>query len=472
MQLYNSLSHTKEEFVPNTPGKVSLYTCGPTVYHYAHIGNLRTYLMEDILDRYLRYCGYDVTRVMNITDVGHLTSDADTGEDKMLKGAKREHKSVMEIAKFYTDCFFSDCEKLKIRRPEVIQPATGCIDDFIRVITTLLEKGYAYLAGGNVYFDTSKLKQYYVFHNFEEEDLAVGVREGVEEDGNKRNKADFVLWFTKSKFDDQELKWESPWGLGYPGWHIECSCISMKYLGERLDIHCGGIDNAFPHHTNEIAQSEAYLGHKWCNYWFHVLHLNTNSGKMSKSSGEFLTLSLLEQKGYDPMVYRFFCLQSHYRKSLVFSYENLDNAKIAYKKLIAKISSLKEDGEVDPAVFAAQKENFLRAMDNDLNTSLAVTALYDALKAPANDATKLALIREYDKVLCLGLTDPVAQAAPDQPAADDAFVREIEEQIAARKAAKAAKNYAEADRIRAELAARGVTLIDTKEGTTFRIEES
>ena len=472
MKLYNTLTKQIEEFIPYEAGKVKMYTCGPTVYHYAHIGNLRTYLMEDVLDRYLRFCGYEVTRVMNITDVGHLTSDADTGEDKMLKGAKREHKTVMEIAKFYTNCFFSDCEKLKIRRPEIVQPATGCIEDFIRVISSLLEKGYAYLAGGNVYFDTSKLKQYYVFHNFEEEDLAVGVREGVEEDGNKRNKADFVLWFTKSKFDDQELKWESPWGLGYPGWHIECSCISMKYLGERLDIHCGGIDNAFPHHTNEIAQSEAYLGHKWCNYWFHVLHLNTNSGKMSKSSGEFLTLSLLEQKGYDPMVYRFFCLQSHYRKSLVFSYENLDNAKTAYQKLVAKIAALKEDGEVDPAVFAAQKENFLRAMDNDLNTSLAVTALYDALKAPANDATKLALIREYDKVLCLGLTDLKAQAAPAEPAADDAFVREIEEQIAARKAAKAAKNYAEADRIRAELAARGVTLIDTKEGTTFRIEES
>ncbi len=470
MQLYNSLSHSKEEFVPNQPGKVSMYTCGPTVYHYAHIGNLRTYLMEDILDRYLRYSGYDVTRVMNITDVGHLSSDADTGEDKMLKGAKREHKTVMEIAKFYTDCFFSDCEKLHIRRPEVVQPATGCIDDFIKVISALLEKGYAYLAGGNVYFDTSKLKQYYVFHNFEEEDLAVGVREGVEEDGNKRNKADFVLWFTKSKFDDQELKWESPWGVGYPGWHIECSCISMKYLGERLDIHCGGIDNAFPHHTNEIAQSEAYIGHKWCNYWFHVLHLNTTSGKMSKSSGEFLTLSLLEQKGYDPMVYRFFCLQSHYRKSLVFSYENLDNAKIAYKKLIAKIAALKEDGPIDDAVFAAQKEKFLQAMDNDLNTALAVTALYDALKISANDATKLALIREYDKVLCLGLTDAAESSTPEVPAANDALIREIEEQINARKAAKAAKNYAEADRIRAELAARGITLIDTKEGTTFRIE--
>ncbi|MBO4308698.1 MAG: cysteine--tRNA ligase [Clostridia bacterium] len=476
MQLYNSLTHTKEEFVPNEAGKVGMYTCGPTVYHYAHIGNLRTYMMEDILDRYLRYIGYDVTRVMNITDVGHLSSDADTGEDKMLKGARREHKSVMEIAKFYTDRFFDDCRKLNIRRPEVVQPATGCIDDFIKVISSLIEKGYAYLSGGNVYFDTSKLKQYYVFHNFEEEDLAVGVREGVEEDGNKRNKADFVLWFTKSKFDDQELKWDSPWGVGYPGWHIECSCISMKYLGGKLDIHCGGIDNAFPHHTNEIAQSEAYLGHKWCNYWFHVLHLNTATGKMSKSSGEFLTLSLLEEKGYDPMVYRFFCLQSHYRKSLVFSYENLDNAKTAYAKLLAKIAQLKDDGEIDQTVFEAQKANFVKALDNDLNTSLAVTAVYDVLKAPANDATKLALLREFDVVLQLDLIEGAKALRSEQTvptsAPDSDLAREIEEQIAARRAAKAAKNYAEADRIRNELAARGVTLIDTKDGTTYRIEQS
>ena len=317
MILYNSLSHKREEFVPNVPGKVSIYTCGPTVYHYAHIGNLRTYIMEDVLEKYLRYAGYDVTRVMNITDVGHLTSDADEGEDKMLKGAKREHKTVMEIAQYYTDAFFADCKKLNIRTPDIVQPATGCIKEFIDLVQGLLDKGYAYEAGGNIYFDTAKLDKYYVFNDFSEEDLAEGVREGVEKDENKRNKADFVLWFTKSKFDDQELKWESPWGVGYPGWHIECSGISMKYLGEYLDIHCGGIDNAFPHHTNEIAQSEAYVGHKWCNYWFHVLHLNTDSGKMSKSSGEFLTVSLLESKGYDPLAYRLFCLQSHYRKSLV-----------------------------------------------------------------------------------------------------------------------------------------------------------
>lgn len=473
MLLYNSLSHEKEEFVPHTPGHVTMYTCGPTVYHYAHIGNLRTYIMEDILDRYLRYLGYDVKRVMNITDVGHLTSDADAGEDKMLTGAKREHKTVMEIAKFYTDAFFADCEKLRIRTPDVVQPATGCIDDFIRVISSLIEKGYAYVSGGNVYFDTSKLDKYYVFHGFREEDLAVGVRDGVEADANKRNQADFALWFTKSKFDSQELKWDSPWGVGYPGWHIECSCISMKYLGEYLDIHCGGIDNAFPHHTNEIAQSEAYLGHPWCKYWFHVLHLNTANGKMSKSKGEFLTVSLLEGKGYSPLAYRFFCLGSHYRKSLVFTYENLDNAATAYRKLMAKIAALTPgEGEtVDEAGAEPLRAAFRAALDNDLNTSLAVTVLYDVLKSPLNAATKRALLGEFDTVLALGLLDaPVPEAeTPAAPAADGMTAAEIEAAIAARAAAKKNKNYAEADRIRAELAARGVTLIDTKEGTTYTV---
>ena len=479
MLIYNSLSRKREEFIPNVEGKVNMYTCGPTVYHFAHIGNLRSYIMEDILEKYLRYSGYDVKRVMNITDVGHLTSDADEGEDKMLKGAKREHKSVMEIAKFYTDAFFADCAKLNIKTPDVVAPATSCIDSFIEVITSLIEKGYAYEAGGNIYFDTSKLKQYYVFNDFKEDDLAVGVREGVEEDTNKKNKADFVLWFTKSKFDDQELKWDSPWGVGYPGWHIECSCISMKNLGEYLDIHCGGIDNAFPHHTNEIAQSEAYIGHKWCNYWFHVHHLNTNSGKMSKSSGEFLTVSLLEQKGYDPLVYRMFCLQSHYRKSLVFSYENLDNTVIAYNKLTARIAALleqKDQSGVDEAAAEALRQGFKNALDNDLNTSLAITALYDLLKSGTNAATKLTLIAEYDTVLGLGLIAAAEkqlkakaeQAQAESVPSDDPFIAEIEDMIRQRKEAKAAKNYALADSIRQTLAERGVTLIDTPQGTTYK----
>ena len=473
MFLYNSLSHLKEEFIPNEPGKVKLYTCGPTVYHYAHIGNLRTYIMEDILEKYLRYSGLDVLRVMNITDVGHLASDADTGEDKMLKGAQRENKTVMEIAKFYTDAFFDDCAKLNIKTPDVVQPATGCIDEFIRVIEKLLEDGYAYRAGENIYFDTSKLKKYYVFQDFKEEDLAVGVRDDVEADDNKRNKADFVLWFTKSKFENQALKWDSPWGVGYPGWHIECSCISMKYCGEKLDIHCGGIDNAFPHHTNEIAQSEAYLGHKWCNYWFHVHHLNDQSGKMSKSKGEFLTVSLLQQKGYDPLAYRLFCLQSHYRKTLVFSFDNLDNASQTYRKLIDRIAALNPDdpAEYDTEGAAALEAKFKAALDNDLNTSLAVTVLYDVLKADINDKTKLALIGQFDQVLCLDLLAKAAAARNSQAASEQAAQGEDDPEISrlieARQQARKEKNWAEADRIRDELAAMGITIIDTKDGVRW-----
>ena len=467
MKLYNSASHKKEEFVPHEPGKVTMYTCGPTVYHFAHIGNLRSYLMEDVLEKFLRYDGYDVKRIMNITDVGHLASDADTGEDKMVKGAKREHKSVMEIAKFYTDAFFADCKKLNIKYPDVVQPATGMIDDYIKVITKLLDTGYAYVAGGNVYFDTSKLEKYYVFNDHDEEDLAVGVREGVEEDTNKRNKNDFVLWFTKSKFEDQALKWDSPWGVGYPGWHIECSCISMKYLGEHLDIHCGGIDNAFPHHTNEIAQSEAYLGHPWCKYWMHVHHLNTSHGKMSKSSGEFLTVSLLEEKGYDPLVYRFFCLQSHYRKGLVFSWENLDNAKVAYDKLVARVAALADDpAPVDEEAAARYKAAFIEAVGNDLNTSLGVTALYDVLKADVNDATKRALIGGFDTVLGLSLLEKAA-ALREKAAAPVEGAEEIEALIAKRLEAKKAKDWATADAIRDQLKEMGVEIKDSKEGTTW-----
>ena len=469
MYLYNSLSHKKELFVPRDPQLVRMYTCGPTVYHYAHIGNLRTYIMEDVLEKSLRYLGYPVKRVMNITDVGHLSSDADTGEDKMLKGAAREHKTVMQVAEFYTNAFFADCDKLNIKRPDAVEPATNCIDEYIHMIETLLEKGYAYLAGGNVYFDTSRLDKYYVFNDHDEEDLAVGVREGVEEDTNKRNKNDFVLWFTKSKFEDQALKWESPWGVGYPGWHIECSCISMKHLGEYLDIHAGVIYNAFPHHTNEIAQSESYLGHPWCKYWFHVHHLNTDSGKMSKSKGEFLTVSLLESKGYDPMAYRYFCLQSHYRRNLVFSWENLDNAAGAYDKLIAKIAALKDEGQVDMAAFGQLKEKFVGALNGDLNTYLAVTALYDVLKAKVNDATKLYALKDFDQVLSLNLL-AAAQALQKKQAEEAAASAdpEIDALVAARTEAKKAKNYAEADRIRDRLKEMGVEIIDTPQGAKWR----
>ena len=479
MYLYNSATHKKEEFKTHTPGHVEMYTCGPTVYHFAHIGNLRSYIMEDVLEKYLRFAGYDVNRVMNITDVGHLTSDADEGEDKMLKGAKREHKTVMEIAQFYTDAFFDDCRKLNIKRPDIVQPATGLIDDYIRIVSTLIEKGYAYLAGGNVYFDTSKISRYYIFNDHNEEDLAVGVREGVEEDTNKKNKNDFVLWFTKSKFEDQALKWDSPWGVGYPGWHIECSGISMKYNGEYLDLHCGGVDNAFPHHTNEIAQSESYLGHTWCPHWYHVAHLNTEGGKMSKSKGEFLTVSLLEQKGYDPLAYRFFCLQSHYRKSLVFTWENLDNAVLAYNKLIAKIANLKDEGVVDETVRAEYRAKFMKEMDNDLNTAMAVTALYDVLKAGTNDASKLAVIADFDTVLSLSLLEKAAAkrkenagTAAVQTAGGYTITGEgdpaVDALVMARYEAKKAKNFAEADRIRDELKAQGIEIVDARDGAVWK----
>ncbi|MCI5595076.1 MAG: cysteine--tRNA ligase [Clostridiales bacterium] len=470
LRLYNSLTRKKDEFKTREAGKAGMYTCGPTVYHFAHIGNLRSYIMEDVLEKYLRYYGYDVKRVMNITDVGHLSSDADTGEDKMVKGAKRENKTVMDIAKFYTDAFFSDCAKLNIKTPDVVEPATNLIPEYIEMVSKLLETGHAYIAGGNVYFDTSTIDKYYVFNDHDEEDLAVGVREGVFEDENKKNKADFVLWFTKSKFDDQELKWDSPWGVGYPGWHIECSAISIKHLGEYCDIHCGGIDNAFPHHTNEIAQSEAYLGHEWCNQWFHVLHLNDETGKMSKSKGEFLTVSLLEDKGYNPVVYRFFCLQSHYRKTLTFSFEALDNATVAYNKLIAKIAALKADDsqQTDEAALEALREKFNKAMCNDLNTSLAITALYDVLKYKTNDKTKLLLLDEFDQVLSLDLLKAAAEvkkkaeeeAAKKLEGVDPEILALVEERTAAKKA----KNFARADEIRDMLKERGITLKDTPQG--------
>ncbi len=468
MYLYNSLSHKKELFTPNNPDLVKMYTCGPTVYHFAHIGNLRSYIMEDVLEKSLRYLGYNVKRVMNITDVGHLASDADTGEDKMLKGAKRENKTVMDIAKFYTDAFFADCKKLNIKMPDVVEPATNCIGEYIHMVQTLMDKDYAYLAGGNVYFDTSKLEKYYVFNDHKEEDLAIGVREGVEEDSNKRNKNDFVLWFTKSKFEDQALKWDSPWGVGYPGWHIECSAISMKHLGEDMDIHCGGIDNAFPHHTNEIAQSEAFLGHKWCNYWFHVHHLNTGDGKMSKSKGEFLTVSLLEEKGYDPLVYRLFCLQSHYRRNLVFTWENLENAKVTYEKLIAKIATLEPGGQVEEAALTELKKKFETALNGDLNTSLAVTAVYDVLKAKCSDATKLAALADFDYVLGLDLLAAAEKFRAAQPKEEYGSDPEIDALVAARAEAKKAKNWAEADRIRDELKTQGIEIIDTPQGAKWK----
>lgn len=461
MKIYNTLTHSVEEFIPNNGKDVLMYTCGPTVYHYAHIGNLRSYIFEDVLEKSLNFLGYKVKRCMNITDVGHLTSDSDSGEDKMLKGAKREHKTVLEIAKMYTDAFRADCDSLNVKWPEIVSPATENIDQYIKIITKLLNDGYAYISGGNVYFDTTKLTDYYTLTNHKEDDMVVGVRDGVEYDEAKHNQADFALWFTKSKFDDQELKWDSPWGYGYPGWHIECTGISIKYLGEYLDIHCGGIDNIFPHHTNEIAQSEAYLGHKWCNYWVHGEHLNDQSGKMSKSKGEFLTVSLLKSKGYDPIIYRFMCLNSHYRKVLKFSYEALDNVKQAYYKLKTKTLSLGTDEDSTDTTLYIDK--FKDALSNDLNTSLALTILYDVLKSDLSNSQKRYLVKEFDKVLSLNLL------IEDNTKVDSELIDYIEEQIKLRQEAKKNKDFELADRIRQDLQAKGINLIDTREGTKYEV---
>ena len=464
MKIYNTLTRKIEEFIPNEKGIVRMYTCGPTVYHYAHIGNLRSYIMEDILEKTLLYDGYEVKRVMNITDVGHLTSDSDSGDDKMVRSAKKAHKTVMDIAKFYTEAFFRDCSKLNIKKPEVIEPATNLIPEYISLIETLIKKGYAYLSGGNVYFDTSKLKDYYVLTNHKEDEMVVGVREGVENDSNKKNQADFVLWFTKSKFEDQELKWNSPWGLGYPGWHIECSCISMKHLGEYLDIHCGGVDNIFPHHTNEIAQSEAFLGHKWCNYWVHCEHLNDKNGKMSKSKGDFLTISLLEEKGYNPLSYRLMCLQSHYRKQLIFTYENLDNSEQTYKKLKQKTLLLSNNGTLDKSSYNMYNNKFKECINDDMNTALALTVLYDVLKDDKlNDITKKELVKSFDKVLSLDLLKK------EYKSIDKELEKYIEEKIKERQEAKQNKNYELADKIREELKEKKVELKDSREGTTWSI---
>jgi len=463
MKLYNTETRKIEEFIPWNNNKVSMYTCGPTVYSYAHIGNLRTYIMEDILEKTLRMLGYDVTRVMNITDVGHLSSDADTGEDKMVKSAKKENKSVLDIARFYTEAFFKDIYKLNIKKPDIVSPATENIDEYIKIISKLLEVGYAYSAGGNIYFDTSKLDNYYRLTNHVGEELISGVRETVEEDENKKNKTDFVLWFTKSKFEDQELKWDSPFGKGYPGWHIECTGISLKNLGEYLDIHCGGVDNIFPHHTNEIAQSEAFLGHKWCNYWMHAGHLNDKDGKMSKSKGEFLTVCLLEKKGYDPLVYRYFCLGSHYRNNLEFSYEALDGAKTAYNKLKNKIKQLDRTPDLRDKKIDFYKDKFKDAISNDLNTSSMLTLIYDVLKdEELSDFTKLYLIEDFDKVLSLSLIE-------EEKSIDEKLEKEILEKIELRNQAKKDRDYQKADLIRNQLLDMGIRLIDGKDKTTYEI---
>lgn len=468
MKLYNSMSRSIEDFIPYIPGKVSMYTCGPTVYNFAHIGNLRTYIHEDILEKTLRYVDFDVKRVMNITDVGHLESDADDGEDKMLKGALRENKTVWQIAEFYTDAFFEDCGKLNIKRPDITAKATDYVADYIEFIQGLESKGYTYFANGNVYFDISKVEDYTALSKLNLDELRTAHRDEVEEDIHKKNAQDFVLWFTKSKFDNQAMKWDSPWGVGYPGWHIECSVISLKNIGEELDIHCGGVDHIPVHHTNELAQTESYTGKKWTKYWWHAEFLIDNSGKMSKSKGEFLTVSLLEKKGFEPLSYRYYVLNSHYRKQLAFSFDNLEMAQSAYYKLRKKTAEYKQYLETD-TLLSEIGQNYLNQfktfLSDDLNTANAITVLYEMLKADLSNAEKAYLIQNFDSVLSLSLLEKIEEKTED--VADDE-VKWIETQIEARAEAKKAKDWAKADEIRNELIAKGITLVDTAQGTTWK----
>lgn len=454
LYLYNTLSKSKEEFKPISDKIVGLYTCGPTVYNYAHLGNLRTYIFEDILKRTLLYNSYKVNHIMNITDVGHLTGDRDMGEDKLEKGAQRENKSAWEIAEFYTKTFKEDLEKLNILEPTQYCKATDYIEEQIDLVKTLESKGYTYKTSDGIYFDTSKVKDYTKLSHQKLANLQEGAR--VEKNDEKKNPTDFALWKFSPTDAKRQMEWHSPWGIGFPGWHIECSAMSMKLLKNNLDIHCGGIDHINVHHTNEIAQSEAYLGHKWCNYWIHGEHLNDISGKMAKSKGEFLTISLLINKGYNPLAYRFMCLQSHYRKQLLFTYESLDIASQSYNKLKSKINSLKKEAtNLNLEVIDMYKNKFKEALEDNLNTSNALTVLFDVLKDEVlNDYNKLVIIEDFDRVLSLDLT-----------LKDNNIPKEIEDLVNERNIAKTNKDFSKSDEIRDKLLSMGYTIKDTRDGT-------
>ncbi|MGO8695162.1 MAG: cysteine--tRNA ligase [Rectinemataceae bacterium] len=470
VKFYNTLGRRVQEFHPLVPGKVGFYGCGPTVYNYAHIGNLRAYVFHDTLSRALRYLGYEVTHVMNITDIGHLSGDADTGEDKMVRSAQERGESVLEVARFYTEAFFRDCERMNILRPEVVCKATEHIDDMIALIERIEKRGFTYSSGGNLYFDVSRFPGYGELAMLKPDELKAGAR--IEVDGNKRNPADFALWFTKSKFENQALVWDSPWGRGYPGWHIECSAMSMKYLGEQFDIHSGGIDHIPIHHTNEIAQSEAATGKKWVNYWLHNEFLVISNGKMSKSSGGFLTLQRLIDMGYDPLDYRYFLLGAHYRSQLQFSNESMDSAKAARRSLCERILALKD--RVGSAPLPAPSElgssargyldNFAAALAQDLAMPRALAELWGLLReAGIGAAEALSAVYDMDRVLGLGLLQL------ERPAeTDPALVAEIERLVTERSAAKKTKDFARADAIRAELKARGIILEDGPARTAWR----
>jgi len=453
LRFYNTLSRKKEEFVPIKKGKVNWYVCGPTVYNYAHIGNLRTYIFNDLLRRVLIYDQYKVKEVMNITDVGHLTSDADSGEDKMLKGAKREGKTVWEIAKHYTEVFKADLNKLNVLEPDIWSKATEHVTDMIELIKLIEKNGFAYQAQGNVYFDTSKFKNYGKLARLNLEEQQAGAR--IKVDTNKKNPRDFALWFTKSKFDSQEMKWDSPWGQGYPGWHIECSAMSMKYLGEQFDIHTGGIDHIPVHHTNEIAQSEAATKKKpWVKYWLHGAFLNIEQGKMAKSGQGFITLQTLEDKGYNPLHYRYFCLGAHYRMPLTFSWDALDAAKSAYEKLKARVIEIKKlsvKGK-NGLEYLAKFEEYI---NDDINAPRALGLMWDLLKDDSVGCKdKYNLLLEFDRVLGLGLKELEKEKVPVS----------VMRFVNAREAARQSKDWIKSDELRDKILGFGYTVKDTKQG--------
>lgn len=451
ISLFNTLTRKVEEFTPIDPKQVKIYCCGPTVYNYQHIGNLKTYIFEDILVRTLRYFGYKVTHVMNITDVGHLVSDGDEGEDKMTLAMKREKKKSYEIAEYYTDSFFKDCESLKILRPDIVCKATDHITEMIELIKKLELKGLTYLSGGNVYFDVSKFPEYGKLALLDLEKLKAGAR--IEIDSNKRHPADFVLWFTKSKFESQELQWDSPWGRGYPGWHIECSAMAIKYLGEQIDIHCGGIDHIPVHHTNEIAQSEGAIGKKWVNFWLHSEFILLNKEKMSKSKGGFIVLSDL--KAFEPLDYRYLVLGSHYRSQLNFSFEAMEGAKSSRNSLRSKARSLgRSDVEVSPEHEILNEFN--AAIRADLNTPLALAKLRQILEDQRyQPELRLGALKTADLVLGLNVESWFNE---------ELIPENIQALLAQRQSARDNKNWAESDRLRQEIQILGFNVEDSKGG--------
>ncbi|CEP39526.1 cysteine--tRNA ligase [Paraclostridium sordellii] len=466
LNLYNTLTKQVEEFISIEPMKVKMYTCGPTVYNFAHIGNLRTYIFEDTLKRVLQYNNYKVKHVMNITDVGHLQSDADDGEDKMELGAKRESKSVLEIARFYEDAFINDLEKLNIILPNEIPRATEHIKSIINLIKTLEEKGYTYIANNNVYFSIDKFDNYSKLANLSIQELQAGNR--VEVDEFKKNPLDFVLWFGNSKYENHILKWDSPWGVGFPGWHIECSAMAIEYLGEYLDIHCGGIDHVPVHHTNEIAQSEGALGHKWVNYWMHGEFLVVDNGKMSKSSGDFLTLNKLIENKFDPLVYRYYVLQSKYRKPLAFSYERLEEASKSFLSLKSKIQTILDNIDENSKINESMLKNYIYKFKNqindDLNISNGFTVLFDVIKDNnLNNLEKKTLIDNFDLVFGLNL------ASSNNLNLSQEKINWIENLLKERSKYRKNKNWKKSDEIRDILLKENIEILDTKEGTKWNI---